>query len=358
MLAMRQPAEARGLYEEILDLYVDLRSPEGQADTLLGMANSQLLDCRWDAADALYQEARYRYEEMGQSDKALACQINLGVLRGKRGDLPGGRTLLLQALNRCAQLGEEQRAASVLLGLAMIETRMGEYRTARRRLLAVLRGARRSGTRRNRALAFEYFGNILFHQGRWQRAAACLQAGYEIAHEIAPGGDICFEIRRLQSEIALARRSPIEARILAAESQALARSFGDEYEAAIADRVLAEVEAAEGEVQGAMRRAQAARQVLGRLGETYERARIDLLLLRLELLSAGLPAGRIREKVEEACRQFSEMPEAPVVREAHWLLAGTGWNVSAAARSLGVSRSTLRRSLASLPWLYPTAGTS
>jgi ActR/RegA family two-component response regulator len=52
------------------------------------------------------------------------------------------------------------------------------------------------------------------------------------------------------------------------------------------------------------------------------------------------------------------MPEAPVVREAHRLLAGIGWNVSAAARSLGISRHALRRSLASLAWLYPTQGTS
>ena len=136
MLALRQPAEARSLYEEVLELYRNLRSPEGVADTLLGMANTQLLDCHWDEADALYQEARFRYEEMGQADKALACLVNLGVLRVKRGDLTGGRILLQQALARCAQVGDERRTSTVRLGLALAEIRAGDFTAARSRLVA------------------------------------------------------------------------------------------------------------------------------------------------------------------------------------------------------------------------------
>ena len=345
MLALRQPAEACALYEEILELYKGLRSTEGQADVLLGMANAHLLDCHWDRADALYQEARFRYEELGQSDKALACLINLGVLRGKRGDLQGGRTLLQQALGRCAQMGDDRRSYTVLLGLAMIETRMGESYAARRRLLAVLRAARRSHSARNTGLALEFLGALYLQQRRLRRARLVLNLGLRIAREIAPEGDLYFEIRRLQAELALAERSFTEARILAAEARTLASKFGDEYEVAVIERVLAEIDAAQGKLESARSRVLSARTSLARLGETYERARLDLLALRLELRERGLPAGIIRERLEAACRPFLDLPRAPVVQEADSLCAGEGWNVSAAARDLGVSRSALARSL-------------
>ena len=177
MLAVRQPASARAVYEEILDLYTRLRCPEGVADTLLGLANTQLLDGHWDEADALYQEARFRFEEMGQSDKALASQTNLGILRAKRGDLSGGRALLSQALTRSSQLGDRRRLATILLGLGLADLRSGALGTALGHLLASLREARRSGSPRSRALAFEFLGELCLRRNRLSRAGACLRGG-------------------------------------------------------------------------------------------------------------------------------------------------------------------------------------
>lgn len=345
MLALRQPAEARSLYEDVLELYKDIGSPEGVADTLLGMANTQLLDCHWDEADALYQEARFRYEEMGQIDKALACMVNLGVLRVKRGDLAGGRALLLQALARCAQVGGEGRAATARLGLALAEIRAGDFSAARCLLVAALRRARRVGSLRDRALACELLGQMFLHQRRFRRARIAFAAGLRIAREIAPEGDVYFEIRRLQAELALGERRFTEARSLATEARTLALAYGDTYEAALCDRVLAETEAAEGRVDVALEQIQSARTVLGRLGETYERARLELVALRLEMRRDGLAVGRVRARLDEACRPFHDHPDAPILREARRLLAGSGRNAAAASRSLGASRNTRRRSL-------------
>ncbi len=345
MLALRQPAEALSLYEQVLELYRNLRSSEGMADTLLGMANTHLLDCHWDQADALYQEARFRYEEMGQTDKALACLVNLGVLRVKRGDITGGSALLRQAMTRCAQVGDERRASTVRLGLALAEIRTGDFASARSRLVAALRRARCVNSRRERAIACEFLGQMFLHQRRLGRARIALAAGLRVAQEIAPEGDVYFEIRRLQAELALAERRFVEARRLAVESQNLALAFGDSAEAALADRVIAETEAAEGRIEAALARVQRARTVLGRLGETYERARLELLALRLELRREGLPTGRIRERLEEACRPFHEHPDAPILREARRLLAGSGREAVAASRSLGASRTSRRRTL-------------
>lgn len=343
MLALRQPGEARSLYEEVLELYRNLRSPEGVADTLLGMANTQLLDCHWDEADALYQEARFRYEEMGQADKALACLVNLGVLRVKRGDLTGGRALLQQALTRCAQVGDERRTSTVRLGLALAEIRAGDFTAARSRLVAALRHARRMNSQRERALACEFLGQMFLHQRRFGRARVALTAGLKVAREMAPEGDVYFEIRRLQAEQAFAERRLGEARSLATEAQTLALAYGDTYEAALADRVLAETDAAEGRIDIALERVQRARTVLGRLGETYERARLELMALRLEMRREALPVGRIRERLEEACRPFHDHPDAPILREARRLLAGSGRDAAAASRSLGASRGSRRR---------------
>ncbi len=418
-LALRQPAVARGIYEEILELYNRLRYPEGAADTLLGLANSQMLDCHWDEADALYQEARFRYEDLGQSDKALACHVNLGVLRGKRGDLPGGRTLLLQALTRSGQLGDARRVVTIELGLGLIEMRLGAFRAARSYLLSALRRARRIRSPRSRSLAFEFLGEMFLYTGALKRARACLQASRKIALTLAPEGDLLFEALRREAEVALVQGDAASARRLSAEAQEMARAFGDPCEVAAAARIQAEVEALSGRPARALEMIVTARDTLDRLGETFERARLELLRIRLEIRQGTMSPGRAREQIHDTCRAFLDLPESPIRREADRILAelddvsadftpaavaeppisipideapgrpeikpvynrirtgesdsGTpgrraldpevvsrmlstnGWNVAAAARDLGVTRASLDRFLRRLDLRRPAA---
>jgi hypothetical protein len=112
------------------------------------------------------------------------------------------------------------------------------------------------------------------------------------------------------------------ARFLAGEAQELARAYGDVYEVAAADRVLAEVEAAEGRRPAALSRIALARQVLDRLGETYERARLDLLRLRLEHRIEPISLESLRERALEASRPYRDHPDSPVMSEVGRLLGG------------------------------------
>jgi len=313
--ALRRPSEAREMYEDVLELYKQLRSREGMADTLLGLANTQLLDCHWDEADALYQEARFRYEEMGQSDKALASLIMLGVLRGKRGDLAGGRSLLLQALARAGQMGDGKRTSSILLGLGWIEIRTGHPREAASHLLQAARWGRRMQAPRVRALALEYMGELLLLSGRTTRARRVLDLGLQLARLISPTGDLVFEIRRRQAEVALAHRAFDEARAHAMLAVSGAREFGDLYEAAVAERVLASCDEAAGNVAGAAERVRNAVDVLDRLGETYERARLELMRIRLDSRLGRTAVSSDAEKVVAATRPFSQFADSPLVRE-------------------------------------------
>jgi hypothetical protein len=186
---------------------------------------------------------------------------------------------------------------------------------------------------------------MFLYQRRFDRARVVLAAGLKIARDIAPAGDCYFEIRRLQAELAVMERRFGEARAFATEAKTLALEFGDTYEAALADRILAEVEAADGHVPEALVRIHDARIVLGKLGETYERSRLELLALRLEIRRNHLPVGRVRERLEEVCRPFHDQPDAPILGEARRLLTRSGRNIAGAARPLGVSRSSVRRSL-------------
>jgi len=313
---LRRPAEARELYGEVLEVYKALRSKEGVADALLGLANTQLLDCQWDEADALYQESRFRYEEIGQSDKALSCLLNLGVLRAKRGDLAGGRALLVQASIRASQMGESRRMGTIRLGLALVDMREGRVRDAMAHLLAVLQDARTRRAPRNRALAFEFLGELHLSQGRTGRARVCLASGLKLARQMSPTGDLVFEIRRRQAETALAEGSLDEARVLALESVRLAREYGDVYEAAVAERVLAICDEQAGRSSEALRRVRAACDNLDRLGETYERARFELLKLRLELLLGQTTADRVTQRAAEVERPYEMSPNAVVRDEA------------------------------------------
>lgn len=322
--ALRRPGDARELYEEVLELYKQLRSREGVADTVLGIANTQLQDCRWDEADALYQEARFRYEEMGQSDKALACLINLGVLRAKRGDLSGGAMLLNQALTRSGQMGDAKRSTTVLLALGWISVRTGDLKSARSQLLRAIRQGKKMHAPRVHALALEYLGELYLLQGRVRRARTLLSGGLGLARQISPTGDLVFEIRRRQAEVALLERSYDEARALAMESLQGAREFGDLYEAATTERVLALCDEAAGNLARAGERVRQAIEALDRLGETFERTRLELLRIRLDRGMALIGAGEVEAKVAHALRPFASYPDAPLFREARMLLGARG----------------------------------
>lgn len=324
LLALRRPSAARTLFEEILELYRRLRSTEGIADTLMGLANCHLLGCRWDEADALYQESRFRYETMGSSEKALASLVNLGVLRARRGDLSGGRSLLEQALGRARQLGSVRGRTTILLGLALVATREGRIGEARRHLLAAMREARRTGARRAKLLALEIYGELCLQRGRLGRADRVFRAGLRHAEVVAPRGDLHFEILRRRADLAARRGDWGEARLLAGQAQEMAREYGDLYEVAAIDRLLAEADAAAGELRAAIGRARAARDQLHRIGETFERSRIELLLLRLELRAGILGRDRALARAEDICRPFKGLACAPVILDGERLREETG----------------------------------
>jgi hypothetical protein len=217
--------------------------------------------------------------------------------------------------------GEERRVSTVHLGLALAEIRIGDFASARPRLLAALRRARLGDAPRDRVLACRLLGLLLIHLRRFRRAHLVLAAGLSIAREIAPDGDLCFEILRTQAELALTERRMREARRLAEESQSLSLAYGDVCEAAAAERTFAECDAAEGHVETALGRTRSARSLLGRLGETYERARLALLQLRLEAKRQGMSVDQVGDGLQDVRRAFRGHPRAPILREARGVLA-------------------------------------
>ncbi|MEZ4655678.1 MAG: sigma 54-interacting transcriptional regulator [Candidatus Eisenbacteria bacterium] len=320
MLSQNRPSEARDLYEQILELYKDLHSREGVADTLLGIANTHLLDCHWDEADALYQECRYRYEELGQSDKALAATINLGVLRVKRGEFTSGRSLLDQALRRASQLGDKRRTASIHLGLAMAEGRCGSPLLAEQHLRNAFGEARRTKNRRTQALFLEFLGEHRLLQGQHAKARRTLELGLRIARKISAHGDIVFEIERRLAESALHEGHRDEASEFARRSAKGAQDFGDTYEVAVAERVLAEIDEARGNLRSALERADMAAAALDRLGETYERARLEILRLRLRHQLGRIAPEVVRSRIRAVTRSYQGRPDSPVLADARRLL--------------------------------------
>jgi tetratricopeptide (TPR) repeat protein len=322
MLSQNRPSEARELYEQVLDVYRKLQSREGIADALFGIANTHLLDCHWDEADALYQECRYRYEELGQSDKALAATINLGVLRVKRGEFTSGRILLEQALDRTAQIGSKARTTTIYLGLAMAESRCGSPGMAVPHLLAGIREARRTGNRRAQALFLEFLGELRLARGDLERARRALLLGLRIARTIAVHGDVVFEIERRLAEVALQQGSLREARKRATDSARDGHRFGDNYEVAVAGRVLAEVEEAEGKLDSALKRVETSASTLDRLGETYERARLEIVRLRILRRLGKITVESLQSRALAVSRPFEATPASPVMLDVRRL---GGW---------------------------------
>ena len=86
------------------------------------------------------------------------------------------------------------------------------------------------------------------------------------------------------------------------------------------ERVLALCDEAVGNSAQAVERVRSAIESLDRLGETFERTRLELLRIRLDRGLGRTGAGEVQSKVAHALRPFSNYPDAPLFREARTLL--------------------------------------
>ena len=125
-------------------------------------------------------------------------------------------------------------------------------------------------TRRLKALAHEFLGELYTETGEYEVAANHLQEAYEITEQILPKSDVMTEVRRRQADLCFRQGRYGESRTNALKCINISKKMGDRYELGAALRILGEYYQVMGQEKKAIACFETAIKTLKGIHECYE----------------------------------------------------------------------------------------
>ncbi|HEY2954267.1 MAG TPA: sigma 54-interacting transcriptional regulator [Candidatus Eisenbacteria bacterium] len=260
----------------------------------LGIVYKNLRD--WREATRFLEQALRLDERMGLFARMRAHCQNLGLIRLHLGQWDLAEENFRQSLRIGRETGHQQGEAAALLALGLLCRRRRQFERAEEHFVRALGLATDVGAMREAALAREFMAELEIDRGNAAGALALLEPALDEARRQAPEGDLVLELetRTGLALLHLGRTDDAQAHLV--RGAIMAQKLGDRVEQAVAERALARLDAARGDVAAMQAKLRAAAQCFDELGETYE--------LAVSLAAHGqylfiLPASaRLREPLE------------------------------------------------------------
>ncbi len=272
---------ARESYEEALTLFRRLgdESRVAWVRINLGLVCKNL--CEWDAARAHLGEAIAIHRRLGQYAQLAVALQNLGVLQVKSGAWERAHTALTEARTAFTQLGNRLGLVTNDLAQGWLARLEGRLADADARLHAALTMSLAEGFVREEALAREFLGDLAFDNGDAERAVEGYRAALALGERTAPAGDVVSEVLRRIGEAEITRgRLPAAAEAIERATHVCAL-LDDRYETAVLQRVRGRLAVAQGDLERGRHAFLAAVNLLGEMGERFERGKALLELARI-----------------------------------------------------------------------------
>jgi tetratricopeptide (TPR) repeat protein len=308
---------AAAVYRRLFRRSVAAREVSGVVQALYGQARTFRELRRWDEAEELTELCRHIAAATGAAAMAARALNLYGVLRFSRGDLDGARSLYEDAVERARETGDRRLLGYACQNLGVVANIRGDLGEARLLYLEAVGASMQAGDHRSTATAYNKLGMVCTELAEYLEAEMYFDRGVELAERI---GDVAILARlhanRAEPMIRVgdhdrARRTLACAEALAVEIHAastlstVARHRGLMNEAegaraearrqlesslAIADGAglllaraealdaLARLSAAEGRVEEAAERRQAAYDVYRSLGAARDAERLEPLI--------------------------------------------------------------------------------
>jgi transcriptional regulator with GAF, ATPase, and Fis domain/tetratricopeptide (TPR) repeat protein len=285
----------------------------------LGLVYKNLRE--WREATRFLEQALKLDERAGLYARAVAHHQNLGLIRYRLGEWDLAEENFRNALRIAREMGHAQSESAVLLALGHLARRRRQFDRAEDHFDRALELATRSGARREVVLAREFMGELVLDRGDAVAAGRMFQAALDEAKAIAPNGDLVAELET-RLGLALLRQGDVEgARGHVVRGTALAERLGDRLEVAIAERVMAQIDAACGNVAGFESRMAGASQCFEELGESYElaltlSASVDALMLMPASTRLRVPIEPMADAARRAAAIFRHFQVAPLAAQA------------------------------------------
>ncbi len=290
----------------------------------LGLAYKNLRE--WREATRFLEQALSIDERKGLFARMRGHHQNLGLIRYRLGQWDLAEEHFRQSLRISVEVGHTTSEAQALLALGMLARRRRQYERATEHFRRALELAAPANASREVQLAREFLAELELDRGAGVAALQLLEPALADALERAPQGDMAMELStRIAHALQLVGRHD-EARLHALRGLALAERLGDRIEYAIALRVMARLEALQGQAAAVDVRMREAAHIFEQLGETYELA---LTLASWGEYLALMPASvRMRHALEpiadgarRAAAQFRQLGVVSLAAEALLTLA-------------------------------------
>jgi Nif-specific regulatory protein len=321
-----RPAEAIEWLQSSVATFRRIDDADGLVTALnnLGLVYKNLRE--WRDATRFLEQALQLDNRAGLYARMRAHNQNLGLIRYRLGEWDLAEENFRQSLKISKETGHAQGESMALLALGLLARRRRQLDRAEDHFRRALDLALQVGAQRESLLAREYLGELELDRDNSAQAITLLEPALEEAIRLAPQGDMAAELEIRFGMALLAQQRIDEAKAHLLRGVALAEGIGDRIEQAVAERVLARLEAASGSLAAAEVRLSSAAQCFEQLSEVYELALT--LMARGEVLFQ-LPASvRLRtplEPVADAARRaaaiFRKLGVLPLAAESLLTLA-------------------------------------
>jgi len=159
---------------------------------------------------------------------------------------------------------------------------------------------------RGEAVALINLAQVNIHQENWTQAQQYLEQSQTLLDDIG-SKEFLPELERLWGEYYLKTGETEQAMTHAWQAIALAQTYSDPLEEAIAHRLLGQIHMASGAPQLAEEALNASLDMLDHLNNEHEIARTKLALVRLALTEKTIPRDKAQIHLDDAIRVFEKL---------------------------------------------------
>jgi len=314
LVCLNRGVEYRGVEAELATCEQSLRTSDDHFTYALcskGRADALQVLGRHSEAEECYENATATFRRFGHELLAAFSQNNLGVLKKRIGEYEAARACLKRALAVESKLDLPHLVVDVVGNLGIVAFKAGDWSAAEKwfheahqlgkagssdaervmaassapahlqltqrqfanaqvRLLSIITRDDGSVSSRNRALAYEFLGELSTELGAYDQAAIALNEAYVLAASVLPESDLMSEVLRRQAQLQLATGELVTARATALRCIRLCRKISDRYELGAAVRVLGEIYVAQKKPKHAEACFRSAVRTLKGIHECYE----------------------------------------------------------------------------------------
>src|SRR5947209_814260 len=238
-------SEGRAFLAEVLTRSAGEKTPL-RAKALIAAARLAFSQNRYEQGEALAQEGRALFRELGDRRGIALSLDRLGMAAWRRGNFTMARALMEEDLALFREVGDQQRVAWSLFTLALLASKQGEYSRAQILLGESLALHRTLGNTRGIAASLSQLAWVIFvSRGDKARVSTLLEEVRTLNREVGDKEGLAVSCT-LSAWFALSQGNTAAARSLVEEGLILYREMGHQEGTAESLTMLARVEAYQG----------------------------------------------------------------------------------------------------------------